>query len=75
MYNLALQEAEYTDEIKFKELPQQQNKNKNSKKRKVIWFNPPYNDSVKTDIGAKFLSLINKHFGKYVWKLKDQKKS
>ena len=63
VYNAALREAGYTDEIKFKMLPQQQNIKKRSRTRKVIWFNPPYSDSVKTDIGAKFLSLINEHFG------------
>ena len=62
MYNSALQ-AGYTDEIKFEKLPQQQSTKKRSRNRKVIWFNPPYSNSVKTDIGAKFLSLINKHFG------------
>ena len=64
VYNSALQEAGYKEEIKFEEVPQQQNKKKRSRNRKVIWFNPPYSDSVKTDIGSKFLSLINKHFGK-----------
>jgi len=39
------------------------NKKNRSRNRKVIWFNPPYSDSVRSDIGAKFPSLINKHFG------------
>ena len=30
--------------------------------RNVIWFNPPYNAAVKTNIGKHFLLLINKHF-------------
>ena len=28
----------------------------------MIWFNPPYSKSVKTNLGAKFLRLIRKHF-------------
>jgi len=32
------------------------------RKRKVIYFNPPYNSNVKTNIGAKFLQLVRKHF-------------
>ena len=30
----------------------------------MIWFNPPYNSYVKTEIGAKFLKLIQKYFHK-----------
>ena len=30
--------------------------------RKVIWYNPPYSKSVKTNVGAQFLKLIGKHF-------------
>ena len=37
------------------------NKNKN-RNRKILWFNPPYSDSVKTNLGSKFLSLLDKHF-------------
>ena len=29
---------------------------------KIIWFNPPYSKSVKTNIGKIFLNLIKKHF-------------
>ena len=30
--------------------------------RKIIWFNPPYNLQVKTNIGRTFLAAINKRF-------------
>ena len=53
-YNSALQEAGYTDEINLEELPRQPNLKKRCRNRKVIWFNPPYSDSVKNDTGAKF---------------------
>lgn len=33
--------------------------------RKVIWFNPPYNQNVKTNIGRSFLRLIDKHFPRH----------
>ena len=33
-----------------------------SRKRKIIWFNPPYNANVKTKIGQRFLAMIRKHF-------------
>ena len=34
------------------------------RQRKVIWFNPPFNASVLTNVGKSFLSLISKHFPK-----------
>ena len=35
------------------------------RKRKVIWFNPPFNKSVKTKIGKVFLRLVKQHFPKH----------
>ena len=32
------------------------------RQRKIVWYNPPYSKNVKTNIGAKFLRLIEKHF-------------
>ena len=36
--------------------------NKNKRKRKIIWFNPPYSKNVSTNVGKFFLNLIEKHF-------------
>ena len=33
-----------------------------NRKRNIIWYNPPYNISLKTDFGYQFLKLIKKHF-------------
>ena len=30
--------------------------------RNIIWFNPPYNALVKTDVGKQFIALLSKHF-------------
>ena len=35
---------------------------KDKRKRDIVWFNPPYNTQVKTNIGKSFLQLIDKHF-------------
>ena len=35
---------------------------KNTRKRKVIWFNPRYSMNVETNIGKTFLKLVKKHF-------------
>ena len=39
-------------------------KTKPPRKRKILWFNPPYSATVKTNVGRKFLCLIEKHFPK-----------
>ena len=33
-----------------------------SRKRKIIWFNPPFCQSVETNVARKFLLLVDKHF-------------
>ena len=35
---------------------------KNKRKRNIIYWNPPYNKNLKTNIGKEFLKLIDKHF-------------
>ena len=35
---------------------------KRNRKSEVIWFNPPWNDAVATNLAGKFLQLIDKHF-------------
>ena len=32
------------------------------KKRKIVWFNPRYNQNVSTNIAKIFLKLVDKHF-------------
>lgn len=57
-YESALRNSGYDPTLKY--LPgRARRKNRN---RKVIWFNPPYNEYVKTNVGQKFLLLIQKHF-------------
>ena len=35
---------------------------KKLRKRNIVWFNPPFNAGVKTNVGKKFLQLVDKHF-------------
>ena len=35
-----------------------------NRNRKVIWFNSPYSQNVKTNIGKLFIKLVRKHFPK-----------
>ena len=31
-------------------------------KRQIIWFNPPFSANVKTNVGKIFMRLVDKHF-------------
>jgi hypothetical protein len=58
-YDAALKKSGFNQGIQFSRNPKQPRRQRH---RKVIWFNPPYNASVLTNIGKSFLSLLNKHF-------------
>ena len=57
-YETALQNSGYSQELKYD--PKKNQKRKRN--RKVIWFNPPYNERVTTNVGKRFLTLVRKHF-------------
>ena len=40
------------------------NKNKKQRERNIIWFNPPFNKNVRTNVAKTFLGLVDKHFPK-----------
>ena len=39
-------------------------KKEKKRQRKVTWFNPPFNLDVETNIAAKFLKMVTRHFPK-----------
>ena len=59
-YQEALEKSGYDFKLKYE--PTHVNGKRKNRPRKIIWFNPPYSGNVQTNIGAKFLSLIDKHF-------------
>ena len=61
-YQEALRKSGYTHQLEFKTPPQGPPQQKRMRRRNVIWFNPPYNKNVKTNIGRAFISLINRSF-------------
>ena len=42
-----------------------ENRNNRNKQHKILWFNPPFRQSVKTNIGKLFLKLVRKHFPRH----------
>ena len=59
MYETALKNSGSQAAIKFEKPSQNTRRNPN---KKVIWFNPPFSLSIKTDIGKELFKLIRKHF-------------
>ena len=64
MYNNALRKSGFSQEIKYTAESPTAQKAKRCRKRNIIWFNPPYSQNVKTNVGAIFLRLVTKHFPK-----------
>ena len=63
-YHKALSDSGYTETLEFAQNRQTNSKGRKLRKRHILWYNPPYNSSVRTDLGRKFLGLIEKHFPK-----------
>ena len=50
--------------VRKKNETEQREEEREKRKRETIWYNPPYNCDVATNIGKEFLGLIEKHFPK-----------
>ena len=61
-YQKALQESGHTHTLTYK--PNTNQPSRKVHKRKVIWYNPPFNLGIRTSIGKKFLALVDEHFPK-----------
>ena len=42
-----------------------ENTNNRSRQGKKLWFNPPFSQSMKTNIGKVFLKFVRKHFPRH----------
>ena len=63
-YQKALKDAGYSEELKYEPEEHHKVKRKRNRRRKIIWFNPPYSENVATNIGKEFFDLIRIHFPK-----------
>ena len=60
-YEEALKRSSFQGTLNYTE-PTSDTKKKKRRKRNVIWFTPPYSQLTKTNIGKKFLQLLDSHF-------------
>ena len=59
IYNQALKNSGFHEEIQFLKRTEPVAR---GRKRKVIYFHPPWSDQIETKIGQSFLNLLDKHF-------------
>ena len=58
-YEEVLKASGYDDKLSY--IPNQQPR-RNNRKRKILWYNPPFELQVKTNVAQHFLKLTKKHF-------------
>ena len=63
-YQEALNRSGYNHILKYDDVPAVKKHQRGNRQRNIIWFNPPYSKSVKTNVGKYFLKLLEKHFPK-----------
>ena len=61
-YEKALRESGHNCDLKFQEKSDMNQHKKKQRKRKVIYFNPPFSKNVSTNIGSVFLKIVDKCF-------------
>ena len=65
-YQTAIKKAGHKDKLEYCPMNtvEEQAKPTRNRCRKAIWFNPPWSNNVRTNIGEKFIQLVKKHFPK-----------
>ena len=55
-YQDALSKCGYSDKLRYEKIDRSQGKGskKRPRKKQITWFNPPWGDNVKTNLGKKF---------------------
>ena len=61
IYQEALKKSGYDHQLIYQKSINNKKEGTKQRKRKIIWFNPPYSKNVVTKVGNHFLKLINKH--------------
>jgi len=61
IYQEALAKAGYAHKLEYKETEKNKAQKKN-RQRQILWYNPPFSCNVSTNIGRKFLCIIEKSF-------------
>ena len=60
-YEKALYNSGYAPNLHYEEIKEKKSRTRN---RKIIWYNPQYNASIKTNLGNEFLKALDRNFPK-----------
>ena len=61
-YNDALRNSNFDTELQYEPQTNNINNSRRNRTRNILWYNPPFNKNVKTNIACNFLKLVDKHF-------------
>ena len=59
-YENALKKSGFTGKMSYQ--PKEEGQKTQKRRRKIIWFNPPFSKNVRTNVGKMFIKLVKKHF-------------
>ena len=62
-YEKALRESGYKS-VSLIYTDKKEIKYKRNRSRNIIWFNPPFNKNVSTNVDKRFMNLLDQHFPK-----------
>ena len=62
LFQQAIEKSGYNYQLKFEPKPDKPPHRKKNRKRNILWFNPPFNSTVTTNVAKEFLSLIDQCF-------------
>ena len=60
----ALADAGYSEQLAYNNNDHSKPRFTRKRRRRIVWYNPPYSKSVATNIGQEFLKLLQLHFPK-----------
>jgi hypothetical protein len=64
-YQKALRNGDYDHNLEFSDIfgkEQYESRTKKKRRRKIIYFQPPFSLAVRTPVGKQFLNLVKRHF-------------
>ena len=61
-YQKAIDESGYNFKLTYNPEANQTTRNRKNRKRNITWYNPPWDVNVKTNLGKKFLGIVDKCF-------------
>ena len=63
-YERALGNAGYSAELKYNAEQNRATRTSRKRRRRIVWYNPPFSKNVATNIGREFFKLLQLHFPK-----------